>query len=179
MQTPVDIFYTANRAIGEHLVHTGAISLKIDFDALFSKGLLIAAASYFEECIQRDIKTLAAEFSMSSLLVGLIQSKAVERQYHTYFEWNSVNANRFFSLFGSAFSEFMREEVKQNAELNEAIRAFLDLGRERNKLVHANFADIALQKTAEDVYASYQMGMKFIETLPVKYREFTSRPATA
>ena len=174
MQTPVDIFYKANCAIGKHLVHTGAISLKVDFDALFSKGLLIAAASYFEECIQRDIKTLAAEFSTSSLLVGLIQSKAVERQYHTYFDWNKVNANSFFGLFGSAFSEFMKEEVRQSTELNDAIRAFLDLGRERNKLVHANFADVALQKTPKEVYASYQMGMKFIETLPVKYREFTS-----
>ena len=83
MQTPVDIFYTANRAIGDHLVRTGEISMKATFDAVFSKGLLIAAASYFEECIQRDIKTLAAEFSTSSLLVGLIQSKAIERQYHT------------------------------------------------------------------------------------------------
>ena len=71
----------------------------------------------------------------------------------------------------------MKEELRQNAELNDAIRAFLDLGRERNKLVHANFADAALQKTADEVYASYQMGMKFIETMPVKYREFTSLAA--
>lgn len=178
MQTPVDIFYEANHAIGDYLVRVGEISLKVDFDALFSKGLLIAAASYFEECIQRDIKTLAVEFATSSLLVGLIQSKAIERQYHDYFEWNKSNAHKFFRLFGGAFSEFMKKEVQQNTELNDAIRAFLDLGRERNKLVHANFADIALEKTPEDVYASYQMGMKFIETLPVKYREFTNR-ATA
>lgn len=177
MPTPVDVFYMANRAIGDYLLRTGEISLKATFDAVFSKGLLIAAASHFEECIQRDIKTLAAAFSTSPLLVGLIQSKAIERQYHTYFDWNTLNANRFFGIFGSGFSEFMKEEVKQNTELNDAIRAFMDLGRQRNNLVHADFADAPLEKTPDEVYAAYQLGMRFIEALPLKYREFTNRPA--
>lgn len=180
MPTPVDIFYMANRAIGEHLIRSGEISLKATFDAVFSKGLLIAATSFFEGRIQEDIKTLVREFSSSPLVDGLIQSKAIHRQYHTYFNWDDAsNANQFFRIFGIEFRDFMREEIQQDAELNAAIRAFLDLGKERNSIVHFGFAETSLQKTADEVYEAYQMGMKFVDALPVKYREFTSRPATA
>lgn len=108
-------------------------------------------------------------------LSGLIQSKAISRQYYTYFKWETANANAFFALFGSDFREFMQAEVKQNPELDSAVRAFLDLGRDRNNVVHVDFATNAAAKTADEVYDAYQTALQFVDALPVKYREFASR----
>ena len=173
MATPVDTFYNQNLAIGERLAAIGEISLKAAFDSLFAKSLLIAATSFFEGRIQEDIKAFVWELSQSPLVNGLIQSKAISRQYHTYFDWkNATNANDFFRIFGSEFSEFMKAEVKQNPELDSAIRAFLDLGRDRNSMVHVDFET---NKTVDEVHQSYQLALQFVDALPVKYREFTNR----
>ena len=110
------------------------------------------------------------------MVSGLIQSKAIDRQYHTYFNWKTAkNANSFFALFGSDFSEFMEAEVKQNSELDSAVKAFLDLGRDRNNVVHVDFATNAAAKTVDEVYDAYQTALQFVDAMPVKYREFASR----
>ena len=175
MPTPVDVFYNQNRNISERLAEIGEISLKATFDSLFAKSLLIAVTSFFEGRIQDDIKTFAREVAQSPLISGLIQSKAINRQYYTYFNWETANANAFFRLFGSDFNEFMQVKVRQNPELDSAVKAFLDLGNERNKIVHIEFAVIVLEKTADEVYDAYQTALQFVDAMPVKYREFTSR----
>lgn len=175
MPTPVDVFYNQNRNISERLAEIGEISLKATFDSLFAKSLLIAVTSFFEGRIQGDIIAFVREASQSPLVSGLIQSKAISRQYHTYFNWETANANAFFALFGSDFREFMQTEVKQNSELDSAVKAFLDLGRDRNNVVHVDFATNAAAKTADEVYDAYQTALQFVDALPVKYREFTSR----
>ena len=175
MPTPVDVFYNANRNISERLAAIGEISLKTTFDSLFAKSLLIAVTSFFEGRIQDDIKAFVMEVAQSPLVSGLIQSKAISRQYYTYFKWETANANAFFALFGSDFREFMQAEVKQNPELGSAVRAFLDLGRDRNNVVHVDFATNAAAKTADEVYDAYQTALQFVDALPVKYREFASR----
>lgn len=175
MPTPIDIFYNQSRAISEHLANLGEISLKATFDSLFAKSLLIAATSYFEGRIQDDIKAFVRESSLSPLVSSLIQSKAISRQYHTYFKWEDAkNANSFYALFGSDFREFMEAEVKQNPDLDSAVKAFLDLGRDRNNVVHVDFATNAASKTVDEVYQAYQIALQFVDAMPAKYREFTS-----
>ena len=176
MPTPIDVFYGRNHAISERLAAIGEISLAAIFDSLFAKSLLIAATSYFEGRIQSDIIAFIEEVSQSPLVSGLIQSKAISRQYHTYFNWDDAkNANSFFRLFGNDFREFMEAEVKQNSELDSAVKAFLDLGRDRNNVVHVDFATNATAKTAAEVYYAYQTALRFVDAMPVKYREFANR----
>lgn len=177
MPTPIDVFYNQSRAISDRLANLGEISLKATFDSLFAKSLLIAVASYFEGRIQKDITTFVQEASLSPLVIGLIESKAISRQYHTYFDWKpeTKNANKFFRLFGDDFREFMQAEVKQNSELDSAVKAFLDLGMDRNSVVHLDFATNAAPKTADEVYQAYQIALQFVDAMPAKYREFTSR----
>lgn len=176
MPTPIDVFYNENRNISERLANLGEISLKATFDSLFAKSLLIAVTSFFEKRIQDGIIAFVQESSQSPLVDELIQSKAINRQYHTYFNWETAkNANSFFALFGSDFREFMEAEVKQNPELDSAVKAFLDLGRDRNNVVHVDFATNAAAKTFDEVYNAYQTALQFVDALPVKYREFTRR----
>ena len=64
--------------------------------------------------------------------------------------------------------------VKASAALDEAIRAFLELGQMRNELVHENFATFALEKTSEEIYALYSKAVPFVEAFPLHLREFSN-----
>ena len=59
--------------------------------------------------------------------------------YHTWFKWDDTNANQFFGLFGSEFKLAMNNRVKESEELRTSIRAFLEIGNERNRLVHQDY----------------------------------------
>jgi hypothetical protein len=63
------------------------------------------------------------------------------------------------------------KDVKEDIDLDSAIKSFLELGNERNKLVHQNFADCTIEKTAEEVYKLYQQATLFIDFLE---RQFNS-----
>lgn len=86
-----------------------------------------------------------------------------KRQYHTYFEWDGKNANKFFALFGKDFKNQLVQKIKKEPTLDIALKAFLELGNMRNCLVHQNFANYTIDKTAKEVYDLYQEAMIFVQ----------------
>jgi len=99
--------------------------------------------------------------------------KAIRRQYHTYFSWDAKNANQFFGLFGKEFKEFMNSEIKKDDKLDDSIKAFLEIGRERNRLTHEDIATFNLEKDTKALYNLYQTALYFVETLPKKLKQFS------
>lgn len=95
----------------------------------------------------------------------------IERQYHTYFEWTGRNANKFFSLFGDAFLAECKNHVKEQKELDESIRAFLEIGSTRNQMMHENFGTFPMEKTADEVYALYQKAESFLSYIQRRLSE--------
>jgi hypothetical protein len=143
----------------------------------FRKALLLAAASYFEHRVSSSVSEFVQEKAPgSSLVVAFVRNKAIARQYHTWFKWDAANANQFFGLFGSEFTAMMQSRLKDSEDLRLAVRAFLEVGNERNKLVHQDFASFPLDKTLDDVYASYKSALVFVEGLATFLRE--CQPAT-
>jgi len=174
--TIIDRLYKDNRELVDYLKSKDEPSYQNGVEDHFRKTLLLSTASYFEA----NLKEILIDFfqertNRSEILVRFIQNKAIERQYHTFFSWQEKNANAFFGLFGDGFKIFMKAEVKGDANLDESIKAFLKLGNSRNELVHGNFANFPLESTAEEVYALYKQASFFIETLPVKLREYAER----
>jgi hypothetical protein len=117
----------------------------------------------------------AAVTADNHVLTWLVKNKAVSRQYHTWFDWEKKNANSFFGLFGEEFRECMRKCVSDDATLKMSIEAFLEVGRERNRLVHLDFGSFTLEKTVEEIYALYSMAMKFVEWFPVALANYAAR----
>lgn len=147
------------------------ISLKIAADDHFRKGVLLAAASYFESRICTLVLDYVREMSPETSLVGeFVKNKAISRQYHTWFRWDVSNANSFFGLFGSNFSNYMAERIKEAPELEKSIKTFLELGNARNLLVHKDYAAFSLDKTLEDIYEMYRTANGFVEYLPAALR---------
>jgi uncharacterized protein with PIN domain len=161
--TIIDKLYEDNTSVLARLLDANEISMYSDLDGKLKKVLVMSAASYFETEIRSIIETFVSRASnANAAVIGLVKNKAIERQFHTYFNWKDRNANLFFSIFGEAFSKHCREQVKGDREVAEAIAAFMELGETRNKLAHLNFGVFPIEKTSAEIYALYQRAEPFL-----------------
>lgn len=141
-------------------------SLSTRLSADVRKLLVLACASRFEKQIQDIILAFVHSASSSDeRLVHLVRSKVIERQYHTYFDWDRSNANKFFAMFGPDLKERAKICVENDGDLKRAIGAFLEIGRTRNELIHVDFVTFPLDKTADEVFALFQQAKAFIAFL--------------
>jgi RiboL-PSP-HEPN len=145
-------------------------------DETFRKALLLAVASFFEKRVTDEILECVRRVSnQHSLTVEFVKNKAISRQYHTFFAWDSNNANNFFGLFGEDFKKHMTKMIKEDETLTKAVKAFLELGRERNRLVHMDFGTFSLEKTSEEIFELYQSALMFIDQVT---RELNNWPVS-
>jgi len=166
MPTPIDTLYQQQKDLLDYLREQKELSHHATASVLLQKTLLLGVASYFEHAISDIVVRFLNQYGNSHEgIVSFAKRKGVDRQYHTYFTWDGSNANSFFALFGPTFLARCKEEVKRSPDLNNAIRAFLDLGNSRNELVHLNFVTFAIEKTADEIYALYNTAVPFITWL--------------
>lgn len=169
--TPVDRLYDESVSV-IHTLGISELSLAVAAGDSFRKALILAAASYFEHRVSSCVLEFVDERANGSgLVVAFVKNKAVSRQYHTWFKWDDTNANQFFGLFGSDFKQKMVDRIKESEELKRSVRAFLEVGNERNKLVHQDFASFSLEKTLEEIYELYSLALLFVEGLSTFLRE--------
>ncbi|MCU0336995.1 MAG: HEPN domain-containing protein [Sediminibacterium sp.] len=174
-ETVVDSLYKDFDSIISFLERNGEISFKSVADEHLKKNLTLSASSYFEYVITESLIEYFKTKSIDSIeTVEFIQNKAISRQYHTFFDWNSSNANTFFSLFGNAFKVFMNDKISKDENLKNHIKDFIELGRERNRLVHQNFGAYTIEKTSKEIYELYQSAFKFVSEIRTHLEEFNS-----
>lgn len=161
--TIVDRFYEDFNALAEHLNIGAELSLRNTAHECFRKTLLLAAASHFEVQIINSILEFVKESSNGNELAKeFVHRQALTQRYHTLFEWKESNANKFYGLFGEKFKIFMKTQMVNNDELKQSIEAFMEIGRERNRLVHQDFGTYTLEKTGVEIFASYQRANFFV-----------------
>lgn len=176
----VDTIYAEFKDAASVLAEAGEISLQIMLDSNLRKTLLLSAASYFEYTLSREVTTFTDEVTAGNILVGaLVHSKAIARQHHSWFDWDRTNANKFFSLFGQEFRDHMTSRITVDETLAEGIKAFMEIGRERNLLVHSDYASYLINKTPEEIYALYQKANRFVFVVGVELRACSARVAKA
>ena len=177
----IEMMMEDHRELMEHLRTSGSsISLQSRVDADFSKTLLLSAASYFETKIIDDVINVFYEAtSGSDALVFFVRDKAASRGYSSWFSWDRPNANKFFGSFGPGFRALMQENIKNEPELANSIRAFMEIGSIRNELVHQNFAQYTLDKTVDEVFDLYESAARFVDRLPDDIRQHINRHRSA
>ncbi len=169
--TIVDNLYREFKDVIDCLDETEVSLRSIAGDA-FRKNLLLAAFSHFEQEIKSCVMRIVEKNSESDVVTEFVRNKAVERQFHTYFGWGGNNANSFFGLFGQGFKSHMDRRVREEEEYRQAIRAFLELGNDRNRLVHQDFGTYPLEKTSEEIYSHYRKARLFVESLESCFDEY-------
>lgn len=156
--------YQEAQDLSKFLIKKNEISFSSSVKDLYSKTLLLSIASYFEseltKIVLEHVKEVAGH---GSLVAELVKSKAINRQYHTWFEWGGKNANSFFALFGENFKKYANKCVEDDSQLEQSIKHFLSLGADRNRLVHKDYANFSLDKTSDEIYKNYESACYFIE----------------
>ncbi|MGI9337091.1 MAG: HEPN domain-containing protein [Gammaproteobacteria bacterium] len=177
MKTPIDALHEDFKGVLARL--GGDMSLHNSVSDIFRKFLLLAAASYFEKHLTETVVDFAKKStSENHLLPHLVRETAVKRQYHTWFVWERANANKFFSLFGKDFRAHMEKELGEKREdIKDAVKAFMEIGRERNRLAHEGIVGCSFEKTSDEVYATYERALRFVEWFPVALAEFAENPS--
>ncbi|MBF0803546.1 MULTISPECIES: HEPN domain-containing protein [unclassified Neisseria] len=175
MSDSIDRIYRESEELDKFLIDSGELSFSSSVKDLYRKTLLLSIASHFETKLTGIVVEYISEITgPRSIITELVKSKAINRQYHTWFDWNNGSANPFFALFGEDFKKYAINEKNQSIELNKSIKEFISLGLDRNRLVHQDYANFSLNKTTEEIYESYKLACYFIEWIPKVLREHSS-----
>lgn len=155
--------YQDSQELYEYLIGKGEITFATYINNVYKKVLVLSAASFFESVISKQISEYATKASGSDKrIVTLIENKVIERQYHTLFNWDAKNTNAFWSLFGETTKAKVREQINSDEKLRTSEVDFVELGKQRNLLVHENFAEYDVNITVEEIYKKYKSACDFI-----------------
>lgn len=159
----IDTLYADISALLRQLQEKGEVSLQSFADSNLRKVLVLSAASWFEVRICEAVRQFAAVHSNGHPgIEGIIKRKAIDRQYHMYFDWNNRKPGPFYALFGEDCGEQLKTLINGDTKLKGSLSAFLELGDLRNELVHENFGAFSFEKTADEVYRLYQCSEEFV-----------------
>ncbi|WOK08787.1 HEPN domain-containing protein [Imperialibacter roseus] len=173
MGTIVDSLFAEHRNLVAYLNDKKEVSMKIFVEENFKKNILLSIASLFEH----QITSILREFinkagGENSKLNSFVYNGAISRKYHTLFEWDSNSgANKFFSLFGEECKKDYKEKIKADEELERSVIAFLQLGQQRNRLVHLNFGEYFIEKTADEIYLEYLLAKRFLTFVEAELKD--------
>lgn len=173
MDLVIERCYEECCAILEVVEHHGDMSLNNAAEVIFQKYFAICVASHFEKELCDSLELYYQDVSGEHTpAVCFMKNKAIERQYHTWFNWDGKNANTFFALFGNEFKNYMKAKLEKDALLDEAVKSFLELGRNRNVFVHNDLGTVSSDKTMEEIYQEYCRACAFIELFPNVLHEY-------
>jgi len=166
MSKLIETSYTEYKELVQYLLDEQQISLSSLADNNLKKNLILCSASYFENKITNDLIKYFHDNNKDTICIKeFLINKGLNRQYHTLFDWEGKNANKFFSLFGQEFKNYMVKTIKDDKELELSVKSFLELGNERNRLVHQNFVQYSIEKTLDEIYKLFQEALPFVTNI--------------
>ena len=158
-------------------------SLHTRMNGTFSKFLLLAVASHFEARLTKAVMDFVTKSTAPGHVIAhLVHNKVIDRKYHTWFDWKKVragSANHFFAMFGDDFGDYMKAQVKNREDIRRSIEKFIEIGGDRNSLVHEALAVYDYEKTSDDVYEAYKQALLFVEWFPGELKKFAETPAVS
>ena len=171
--TDIDQKYNDFRAILLQINEKKEPSLFSGINSILQKFFLLCVSSYFESELSKTILGYVGDITQDNLLLSeLIRKKVITRHYHTWFDWDARNANKFFNMFGDEFAEFMKARVSYEEKLDRAIKDFIEIGRDRNLIVHNDFGSYLFEKTIDETYGKYCSARYFVNQLPFCFCQF-------
>jgi hypothetical protein len=132
----------------------------------FKKVLVVSAASFYEHLVVEALHRFACK-APDPRVGEFVKRTVVKRGYSSLFDWDAGNVNGFLAHFGDEFKKDVSTEIKADDDFRGGMAAFIQLGAQRNTLVHKNFADntTAGDQTVEEIYSSYTVALRFVEHL--------------
>lgn len=160
----IESFYSTHRDLIDFLLANGQPTFAADASDNFRRSLVLAITSSFEHDISEIVRSLPARHANGNpFLTELVVQKAVTRQYHTYFEWDKPNANKFFSMFGPAYKAVSQKKFSDDPNFRASVLSFLSLGETRNRMVHQNYLQFSLDLSPDDIILKFRQAKCFVD----------------
>lgn len=120
-------------------------------DLLETRLILVGGASAYEQQLSSIVLRFASKFSGGDVrLTEFVRVAAVERKYHTWFDWDKSNVNKFLGMFGDDFKSAGIKEIEKDSTLKEASRSFVALGQARNLIVHGDMLSASISYSSQE-----------------------------
>lgn len=165
MASPIQKFIEEYQGLYDFLMSQGKVSESIEVNNHYRKILLLSCASFYETQITNLIQDFIKIHSTDNRVFEFLNNKAIQRQYHTYFNWKENNINTFLGLFGVEFKTKISSEIKNSDKLQQYVRSFIAIDNERNKMVHEYFLEYQLDKTFDEIVDLHNNAFKLLEYL--------------
>lgn len=163
----LDAEFKKLEAIVAELISSGKVDMSIDAQHLFAKVFAVCAGSCCEVEIVRILEEYVNWQSRGDdKLFRFVHTVAIDKKYFSLFDWERAEASAFFSKFGKDFADCMKFAMAKDRSLAEAVRSFLELGKQRNNLVHNDLARIEFEDTLVDVAKKFSAAEAFLDVLP-------------
>lgn len=138
-------------------------SLQVFAEDVLRRSLVVAAASYFEHELCEAIRYIFKEQKCSAECLALIETKALNRQFYSYFDFESSNTNKLFTSFGKECKDRASKALKEDDVAAAAQSAFLAICALRNNMVHRNFVAFPVELSTDEIYEKFVLGSNFID----------------
>lgn len=166
MVSPLKAFETDYAELHAFLLENNQLSMANFLENHSRKIYLLSCASYYENQITRILEQFIRSHTDDERLAALAMNCAVNRKYHTYFNWDQTSSiGSFLGLFGSDFKVRIQAEIKKDPERAQQIEAFLIIGQERNKMMHRNYLEYTLEKTFPELRELNARASAFLQWL--------------
>lgn len=126
-----------------------------------AKTLLIAAAGDLERRFCGALLSLFQRQNTPAHLVSFVEHQALDRKFHTLFNWKTNNANGFIGLFGEDKKEELKD-ILNKEPYDSQLKDFLYIGRTRNEIVHIGLTTASIGNTMDEVYSKYRSALSFV-----------------
>lgn len=163
----IEAFYSAQKNVLDRLRELGEISLANDIESVLAKNLVIASASYFEDFITAALMNFVASNTGHPGLSEFCK-KVSQRQYHSWFDWDKPNANKFVQMFGEVSKATLATHVAQVDDFETSIKNFMFLGSQRNLIVHRNMLAFSFSDTSDEVIRKIRHAVIFVNFISTK-----------
>jgi len=167
----IERIYSEIISIKDVISKDGTPSDVVAYEALAVKSLILSTASYFEKAVRELLIKHAESMFYSTALTSFLDKQALYRKYHTLFDWEKTNINKFIRLFGNEFVNFMEQRLADE-KIKDAIKEFMFIGQTRNELVHNNFSEYSIEITSEDIKKKFDIALPLMPFLVRSLFEF-------
>lgn len=162
MTDPIPTLIADLRTTQSILAEAKDVSAQISYEDVSRKLLLLSCASFLEVTMTQLVMDICHELSGSNLIItSLVKTKAVDRQYHAWFDWKTPSAGPFFGMFGDDVKARYKLMFQKGTPEGEILDGFLKLGSNRNRLIHGNVASFVLDDTFEEIAQLYKKAIWF------------------
>jgi RiboL-PSP-HEPN len=158
----IEDYYASQKEALNYLVARNEISLANGIEGTLAKTLIVATASFFEDFLTQVVIDHIHTNSKDSTVFEFCRIGAIEQKYHTWFEWKTASATKFFRLFGEPVKAKAAVRLRDDPELVDAVTSFMFLGSQRNLIVHRNMLAYTLPDTSEEVIEKSRRALRFV-----------------